>query len=599
MDQNELRQIIEQVRIGRLSRRRFIQAMVGLGLTAPMAAQMLSASGIAQAQPKASGFTPTRRGGGGQLKVLWWQAPTLLNPHFATGTKDQDATRIFYEPLAGYDPDGNIVPALAAEVPSVDNGGLARDGTWVIWRLKRGVTWHDGKPFTAEDVVFNWEYVSDPAAAAVTSGSYREIARIDKIDSHTVKLVFTKPQPFWADAFCGPRGMLIPKHVFEPFKGGKSREAPANLKPVGTGAYRFVDFKPGDVVRAEANPAYHVPNRPFFDTLEMKGGGDAVSAARAVLQTGEFDYAWNMQVEDDILRRLEQGGKGRVNIWPTGNPEHIQCNFTDPWTEVDGERSSVKTTHPLLSDPAVRQVLNLLVDRAAVHEQIYGRQGQTSANFLNAPSRFFSRNTRWEFNVDKANQVLDAAGWKRGADGTREKGGRRLKMVYQTSINAPRQKNQQIVKQAAAKAGIDLDLKSVVASVFFGSDPANPDNYPHFYADLQMYNTTMTAPDPQYFMNQFTSWEVSSKANKWQGRNVTRWRNEEYDRTYKAADVELDPVKRAALFIKMNDLVIQNVVVIPVLWRNGVSASTHKLRGMDLTGWDTTMWRLAYWYKEG
>jgi peptide/nickel transport system substrate-binding protein len=598
MDEQGLRGLIEDVRARRLSRRRFIQAMVGLGLTAPMAAQMLAVSGIAQAQPKASGFTPTRRGGGGQLKVLWWQAPTLLNPHFATGTKDQDAARIFYEPLAGYDPDGNIVPALAADVPSVDNGGLAKDATWVVWRLKRGVTWHDGKPFTADDVVFNWEYVSDPATAAVTSGSYREIARIDKIDSHTVKLVFTKPQPFWADAFCGPRGMLIPKHVFEPFKGAKSREAPANLKPVGTSAYRFVDFKPGDVVRAEANPAYHVPNRPFFDTLEMKGGGDAVSAARAVLQTGEFDYAWNMQVEDDILRRLEQGGKGRVNIWPTGAPEHIQCNFTDPWTEVDGERSSIKTTHPLLSDPAVRQALNLLVDRAAVHEQIYGRQGQTSANFLNAPSRFFSRNTRWEFNVDKANQVLDAAGWKRGGDGIREKGGRRLKMVYQTSINAPRQKNQQIVKQAAAKAGIDLDLKSVVASVFFGSDPANPDNYPHFYTDLQMYNTTMTAPDPQYFMNQFTSWEAASKANKWQGRNVTRWRNEEYDRTYNAADVELDPVKRAALFIKMNDLVIQNVVVIPVLWRNGVSASTHKLRGMDLTGWDTTMWRLPYWYKE-
>jgi peptide/nickel transport system substrate-binding protein len=598
MDEQGLRELIEDVRANRLSRRRFVHTIVGFGLTAPLAAQMLTALGIAQAQPKAAGFNPTKRGGGGQLKVLWWQAPTLLNPHFATGTKDQDAARIFYEPLAGYDPDGNIVPALAAEVPSVDNGGLAKDGTWVIWKLKRGVQWHDGKPFTAEDVVFNWEFVADPATAAVTSGSYREIARIDKLDSHTVKLVFTKPQPFWADAFCGPRGMIIPKHVFEAYRGAKSREAPANLKPVGTGAYRFLDFKPGDVVRAEANPAYHVPNRPFFDGLEMKGGGDAVSAARAVLQTGEFDYGWNMQVEDDILRRLEQGGKGRVNIWPTGNPEHIQCNFTDPSTEVDGERSSIKTTHPLLSDPAVRQALNLLVDRAAVHEQIYGRQGQTSANFLNAPSRFYSRNTRWEFNVDKANQILDAAGWKRGADGIREKGGRRLKMVYQTSINAPRQKNQQIVKQAAAKAGFDIELKSIVASVFFGSDPANPENYPHFYTDLQMYNTTMTAPDPQYFMNQFTSWEVSSKANKWQGRNVTRWRNEEYDRTYKAADVELDPVKRAALFIKMNDLVIQNVVVIPVLWRNGVSASTHKLRGMDLSGWDTTMWRLPYWYRE-
>jgi len=131
MDESDLRQLIEQVRIGRLDRRRFIQAMVALGLTVPMATQMLAATGIAHAQPKSPSFTPTKRGGGGQLRVLWWQAPTLLNPHFATGTKDQDASRIFYEPLAGYDPDGNIVPALAAEVPSVDNGGLAKDGTWV------------------------------------------------------------------------------------------------------------------------------------------------------------------------------------------------------------------------------------------------------------------------------------------------------------------------------------------------------------------------------------------------------------------------------------------------------------------------------------
>jgi peptide/nickel transport system substrate-binding protein len=598
MDEHALRELIGEVTAGRLSRRQFVRIAVGLGLTAPLAAQMLAGAGLVEAQPKVADFTPTRRGGGGLLKTLWWQAPTLLNPHFATGTKDQDASRIFYEPLAGFDPDGNLVPILAAEVPNVAAGTLGKDLTWVIWRLKRDVAWHDGKPFTADDVVFNWEYVVDPETAAVSIGSYREIARIQTVDPHTVKVFFKKPQPFWADAFCGNRGMIIPKHVFEPYRGAKSREAPANLKPVGTGAYRFVDFKPGDVVRAELNPSYHVPNWPFFDRLEMKGGGDAVSAARAVLQTGEYDYAWNMQVEDDILRRLEQGGKGRVNIWPTGNIEHIQSNFTDPWTEVDGERSSIQTTHPLLADATVRHALNLLVDRAAVQEQIYGRQGQTTANYLNAPSRFYSKNTRWEFNVDKANQILDAAGWKRGADGIRAKDGRRLKMVYQTSINAPRQKNQQIVKQAAARAGIEIEIKSVVASVFFSSDPANLDTYPHFTSDLQMYTNGPTAPDAQYFMNQFTSWEVASKANKWQGRNITRWRNEEYDRAYTAADSEVDPVKRAALFIKMNDLVIQNVVLIPVLWRNGVSASAAKLMGMALTGWDSTFWRLPYWYKQ-
>ncbi len=597
MDERALRGMIREVETGRLSRRGFIHRMVGFGLTAPMAAQMLSFAGVALAQPRLSTFTPTRRGGGGLLKVLWWQAPTLLNPHFATGTKDQDASRIFYEPLATFDPDGNMVPILAAEVPSMGNNTLARDLTWVTWRLKKGVVWHDGKPFTAEDVVFNWEFVMDPATAAVTSGSYREISKIETVDSHTVKIVFAKPQPFWADAFCSTRGQIIPKHVFDGFRGAKSREAPANLKPVGTGPYRFVDFKPGDVVRGEVNPTYHAANRPFFDTIEMKGGGDAVSAARAVLQTGEYDYAWNLQVEDEILLRLEQGGKGKVNIWPTGNPEHIQCNFSDPWTEVEGERSHAKTTHPFLSDLAVRQALNLLVDRAAVQEQIYGRGGQTSPNFLNAPPRVRSPNTKWEFSIDKANQVLDAAGWKRGADGIRAKDGKKLKMLYQTSINAPRQKNQQIVKQAAAKAGIELELKAVPAAQFFSSDPANNDTYPHFYADLQMYNTTMTAPDPGYFMNQFTSWEVAAKANKWQGRNITRFRSEEYDRVYRAADVEVDPVKRSAMFIKMNDIVIQNVAVIPVLARNGVSGSHAKLQGMDLHAWDTTMWRLSHWYR--
>ena len=597
MDERDLRTLLDDVKRGRLSRRRFVQTMIGLGLTAPMAAHILASAGVAQAQTKWT-FNPTKRGGGGLVKTLWWQAPTLLNPHFANGTKDQDASRIFYEPLASYDPDGNLVPVLAAEVPSPQNGGVSKDGLSVTWRLKKNVTWHDGKPFTADDVVFNWEYVNDPGTSAVTIGQYRDIAKIDKLDSHTVKLSFKTPTPFWSAAFCGPTGMIIPKHLFQPFKGDKSREAPTNLKPVGTGPYRFVDFKPGDIVRGELHPTYHVANRPFFDQIEMKGGGDAPSAARAVLQTGEFDYAWNMQVEDEILRRWEQGGKGRADIVSGGNIEHIQLNNTDPWTEVDGERSSIKTKHPTLSDPAVRQALNVLVDRGSIQEEIYGRTGIATANFVNAPARYVSKNTKWEFNVDKASQILDAAGWKRGADGIRAKDGKKLKFVYQTSINAPRQKTQQIVKQACTKAGIDVELKSVTANVFFSSDPANLDTFPHFSTDLQMFTTTMTQPDPQRFMDQFVSWEVASKENKWAGRNPTRWRNEEYDRTWKAAEAEMDPVKRAAHFIKMNDLLIQNIVVIPVVFRPRVAAVSNRMRDVVQSGWDGDFWALAYWSKQ-
>jgi peptide/nickel transport system substrate-binding protein len=595
MDERQLRALIAQVKDGRRSRRNFIRRMVGLGLTAPLAVQMLASSGVALAAA-ASSYKPTKRGGGGTLRLLWWQGATLLNPHFAVGTKDQEGSRIFYEPLAAWDADGNLVPILAAEIPTQQNGGLAADGKSVVWKLKKGVTWHDGKPFTADDVVFNWEYATDPATGATTIGSYKD-CKVEKVDDHTVRLQFQKPTPFWADAYVGSRGMIIPKHLFDAYRGAKSREAPTNLKPVGTGPYKFAEFRPGDMVRGTINTGYHEPNRPYFDAIEMKGGGDAISAARAVLQTGEYDYAWNMQVEDEILKRLEAAGKGHAEIVAGANIEHIQLNNTDPHKEVDGERSSLKTKHPAFSDPAVRDALNLLVDRKAVEDHIYGRTGIATANFLNNPERFRSPNTKFEFNIDKANALLDAAGWKRGADGVRAKGDVRLKLGFQTSINQPRQKTQAIVKQACQKAGIELELKAITASVFFSSDVANPDTYTKFYNDLQMYTTTMPQADPGVFMNQFCSWEAATKANKWQGRNITRWQNADYDKAYRTAESELDPVKRAALFIHMNDLAIQNRVVIPVVYRPRVAAVSNKLHA-PLSGWDNDLWLLKDWYRD-
>ena len=582
------------LRGGSLSRHEFTRALLGLGLVPPLIAELPRPVRPADAQPRRTGFTPSRRGGGGDLKLLWWQAPTILNPHLAIGVKDGDGSRIFYEPLVSFDPDGNSVPVLAAELPTLQNGGIARDGHSVTVKLKKGVQWHDGKPFTADDVVFTWEYAADQATTAVSSGAYRDIARIDRLDQHTVKIVYKTPNPFWANAFRG----VIPKHVFEPFKGARSREAPANLRPIGTGPYRFVDFKPGDLVRAELFSAYHEPNWPFFDRLEMKGGGDAVSAARAVIQTGEYDFAWNMQVEDDVLRRMEQGGKGRVDIAWGGQVEHILCNFSDPLKEVDGERSSLKAPHPFMTDAAVRSALSLVVDRASIQEQIYGRLGQTTANYLNAPTQFRSRNTRWEFSVEKANKVLEDAGWRRGPDGIRTRDGKRLRMLFQTSINAPRQKTQAIVKQAAARAGIEMELKSVVPAVYFSTDPANLDTSSHFTADLQMYSFNSGSPDPQRFMDPFVSWEIAQKENKWAGRNSTRWRNEEYDRSFKAAETEMDPLKRAAHFIRMNDLLAQNVVVVPFLWRGNASAVSNRLRGTEISGWDSNLWNIAHWYKE-
>ncbi|MBR0840294.1 peptide ABC transporter substrate-binding protein [Bradyrhizobium liaoningense] len=591
----KLRSMIDKVADGKMDRRAFIQRMAAVGLTAPLANQILALGGVAMAEG-VSTYKPTKRGGGGALKLLWWQGPTLLNPHFATGTKDQDGSRLFYEPLACWDPDGNMKLVLAAEIPSIQNGGLAADGKSVTWKLKPGVKWHDGKPFTADDVVFNWEYASDPATSALTIGTFRDVV-VEKVDDLTVRIVFNKPTPFWADAFVGAPNTIIPKHLFADYKGAKSREAPNNLSPVGTGPYKFVEFKPGDLVRGVLNPDYHMPNRPYFDTLEMKGGGDAVSAARAVIQTGEYDFGYNIQVEDDILLRLEKGGKGKAIYAVGGDTEFIALNFTDPNTEVDGERSSMKTKHPLFSDPAVRKALSLLVDRESVKKAIYGRAGRTTANFLNGPEKFVSKNTSWEFSIEKASKILDDAGWKPSADGIREKDGKKLKLVYQTSINGPRQKTQAIVKQACQKAGIDVELKSVVATVFFSSDVGNPDTYPKFYADLEMFQIPMSQPDPAQHMRRYVSSEVATKENKWQGRNFPRWVNKEYDAIIEAAEGEMDPVKRAALYIKANDLLIQEVVFIPVQHRLKVEAAANNLQCI-ISGWANETDNLFDWYRE-
>jgi peptide/nickel transport system substrate-binding protein len=596
MDEHALRDQLELVKLGRLSRRQFVRWLAAVGLGAPMAAQLLGSAGVAGAEPRQPLWTPPRRGGGGALKILMWDAPTMLHPHFGRGLRDFTASRIFYEPLAAVSPDGTLVPVLADEIPSLMNGGVSRDGQGVTWRLKRNVSWHDGKPFTADDVVFNWEFAADPGTGATSRGPFEQVARIDKLDAHTVKVVFKKPQPFWAVVFTG--GGIVPKHIFEPFKGAGAREAVGSLRPVGTGPYTLAEFKPGDMIRADLNPHYHLHNRPYFDRLDIKGGGDAVSAARAVLQTGEYDFGYYILAEEDVLARIEQGGKGRILEIPTSGMSHVQCNMSDPWREVDGERSNPNAPHPCLSDPAVRTALTLLIDRASIQSNLIGRNGKLTPNFLNVPDRVRSRNTTWEFSVERANRLLDEAGWARGADGIRARDTRRLKFLFQAAANATVQKIQLVVKQAAARAGIDIEVKAVPAAVFFSGDASNVDTTVRFLADLQMY-TVFTGLDPQFYMAQFVSWEIPTRDNRWSGRNLTRWRHADYDRLWREAETEMDPVRRAELFIRMNDMVVQDGVVMPVTWRNELHAVSNQILGVDMNGWDSIFGRIAYWRRQG
>ena len=584
--------LLKEYKQGRLSRRQFIALMTGAGISMTLTSAVLAGS-----PSHVSAATPTRRGGGGTLKLLWAQGPVLLNAHLAAGAKDSDGSRLFTEPLAAVNADAELVPVLAAEIPSLANRTLDKDGKWVIWRLKKNVAWHDGKPFTADDVVFTWEYAADPATGAITRGTYGNIQSVEKIDSHSVRVNFAEPTPVWGVAFVGPRDHIFPKHLISAYKGQNSRNSPYNMKPVGTGPYKIVEFRPGDQIVAEINPNYHMPNRPSFDRVEIKGGGDAVSAARAVLQTGEYDYAWNVQIEPDMLANLEKAGIGRALITPWSTTEHLQYNYTDPWTEVDGERSSVKTKHPFFSDLKVRQAFSLAVNRKLIAESLYGPGGSVGVYMVFSPKKFWPGQGTWEYSLEKAGKLLDEAGWMKGPDGIRAKGGTRMKVLFQTAVNPVRQKTQAILKKDLESLGVQVELKSIANEVYFSTDPANPDTRDHFYADMQMYTDGPLSPDPQAFMEYYTTWQLSQKANRWAGRNVVRYQNPRYDALWNQAKTELDPVKRADLFKRMNQILRDDVVVDALVNRNRITAVKKNLQGIELTPFDSDLSQLAYWYR--
>jgi peptide/nickel transport system substrate-binding protein len=491
------------------------------------------------------------------------------------------------------------VPVLAAEVPTRGNGGLSADGRFVTYKLKRNVRWVDGRAFTADDVVFTYEFASNKDVGAFTYALYENVEKAEAIDPRTIKFTFKRPTPAWYLT----NVPILPRHAFDGYSGANARNAPFNLKPFGTGPYKVESFLPGDLVIYSINEFYREPDKPAFHQVLLKGGGDAVSAGRAVFETGEYDYAWDLQVEWPVLEQMMRGPKGVLVTGDGPGVEMIHCNQTDPNKEVDGQRSSLKAPHPFLTDLSVRQALGLAIDREGIARHLYGQTGVATANVLTMPSRVNSRNTRVVFDVAKANRLLDEAGWQRGPDGVRQKGGIKLRVTFATSVNTLRQKEQEIIKAGWAQIGIDTLLKPIDPGVYFGTSPGNTDNQIHFYRDVEMY-TEGSASFPSYIMSRWYSGnpakDIPQKENNWSGRNVCRWINEEYNELYNQGLVELDPKKNDALWIKMNDLVVTQAITLPIIHRKAVSARAKTLYvGENITPYSAETWNIADWRRIG
>jgi peptide/nickel transport system substrate-binding protein len=337
----------------------------------------------------------------------------------------------------------------------------------------------------------------------------------------------------------------------------------------------------------------------------LKGGGDAASAARAVLQTGDYDYAWNLQVEPDILAELEKGGKGTVSIPPGTSVERIAFQFADWKTETDGERAKLGTVNPTVGDKAVRQAVNLAVQRDVISQQLYAGEAEPpTANILAGIPSMESPNTSWEFNLEEAARILDEAGWAMGG-GVRAKDGVELNITYVTSISPVRQKEQAIIKQALEQIGFRVELRQVDAAVFFDGSAGNEQNINHFYNDLQMYTNNVTSPIPVAYMLDWYGGKdaenIAQKANDWNGLNYGRYQNAEYDKLLDQVRLETDLEKAAEMFIQMNDILIEDIAVIPIVNR---AASKHAISttlqeaNVATSPFEYNYWNIANWNRK-
>lgn len=608
------RRLSSALRRGEISRRQFVEGAMALGMGASVAAFCATNTVVAQdATPEASpaaggaaapstGTENQERGAGGELRIIQWQAPSHLSSHQATGDKDSMASCLISEPLLFRLPDATLIPNLVKEVPSVENGLLAKDLTSVTYNLLEGVTWSDGEPFTANDIRFTWEWIMEDENAAIYQAIYDPIEDIEVVDDVTAIVHFSAPNPSWADAHTGSGGGVIyPRHILE--GGGEEANNAFRLSPIGTGPYVLESLSPNDQVIFAVNENYREPTKPFFERVIIKGGGDPASAARAVIQTGEYDYAWNLSVEPEVLRAMESDDSpGILSVESGTSVERININFSDPDKEVDGQKSHFGTPHPILTDPAVRQAMAWGIDRELIANEFFfgGDLEPAVVNILVGIPSMVSPNQERVYDPELAAQTLEEAGWVMDGD-VRKKDGLELKIRYATTVNQVRQKIQAVVKDNLQDIGFQIELQQVDSGIFFDSAVGNDQSNSHFYTDVNMFTSSVGAPPPVAFMIRWYAGpeneEIAQKENDWSGRNIHRWKSEEYDAIYDKARVESDPETIADLFIQMNDIVINNNVVIPLVSPGKKVAYSRTLTAgnMAIGSFEFDYWNIANW----
>jgi peptide/nickel transport system substrate-binding protein len=539
--------------------------------------------GTAGTATPAATASPVR---GGTFIFAMWQEPTTLAPHHANQTIAGLVLAVAVEGLARTDPVGNYEPVLAKQIPTLQNGALtmSSDGKkmTVKWELLPNLTWSDGKPVTSQDIVFTWQtWMKDPKT--VSRAGFSEIEKIETPDNLTALVTY---KSIYAAYVLNFGGGLIPKHLLE--NEADIGKTDYIRKPLGTGPFKITDFKAGDSIVAERNPNYRVKDKPYLDKIIFKSVPSA-EVAIAQLKAGEVHGMWNLleSQADDVAKDTNL----KVVTSPSSTVERIEINLAE-----NKDPSDPNVPHAILGDVRVRRALaHATPKQQIVDKLLFGKTVPGTSPF---PVGWVADKsiTQEPYDIKKANELLDQAGWTKGADGFRSKGGQRMTLtINSTTGNQTRERVEQVLVDEWKQIGVELKIQNMPSAVFLSgswdqADPRQRGNY-----DLAMYATSASIDPSVHFTQRYHSKSIPTNTNR-SGQNRMRFKSTEADRLIDEGNSTLDIEKRKEAYRKVIRIINEQVPGIWLYDRANIDAHRNEVGGWKQHAWDEVTWNVEDWF---
>lgn len=526
----------------RITRRGTMQ-MMGLAGAAGLFAPNLLVSKAWAAKPE----VPT-----GQIIVGFSQEPTVFNPLMPRIEVDDGVQLSIFDALFRINPEGEFIPALAAEVPTVENGGLSEDG--LEWRIKLrdDVTWHDGEPFTAEDVKFTLDLVVDPEFRSWRTTGH-DLVRDLTVVSPT-EITWRMAEPFAPYMAILVETMIVPEHILGPEEDRNN--APFNQAPVGTGAFKWGSRTAGDHIELVANPDYY-GDGPYIERLIYKYIPD-LTVLYTQFKSGDIDIAGSQYITPDNYEEAKTLSGKVVEIVPAPTVESLFLNMA----------------RPRFQEEAVREALYAALDKQAIIDALYYGLPTPTESYLPQQSYYYNPNLpKHEFNLEKANQLLDDAGWERGPDGIREKDGVRLAFSNSTtSGNHLREQAQQFMQQTFAEIGVEMTISNKPPAVMWG------DYWTNSEFDSVIVGIVFTTGADADVTVRFHSGAIPAQDGA--GSNTGQYESAEVDKLLEQGTSTFVPEERREIYYKIQEIVRDDLPLLPMFQYATVRGHKEGIKGI-------------------